>query len=803
MTTSKTKLFAAAFSALFACGFSRAETEAAAEDRPLKFVEYVQATGLQYVKLDYVPNGRTIVEAQIAIDDRNVNNTIVCSRTGAQDAFTMFYIANTGFRWDFGCTGNSGLVTLPDGGKHRIRFSGSQFVLDGEVSSVIVPMPNESLVAPGGAVLFASCYYRTSDGSLAELNNYARMKLYSLKFYEGTELMADLYPCVNAAGVVALWDNVGGKSYASESRNALVASENEVNPFVTSGVNVVSDNPVGAASPSYGVTEFAPGETVRCSVTPVVTNADETISYECVGYQLFLQEGDDEPWKTGTTCSFEYVQPTEETIVRLVWLWQEHELVTPDWTYDAVASTIANSSGWVLNVTRTDKNLTVVSLKTAGTGTKLDFTGVKGGYRIVKFADSDTNGIFEGQKGITEVVLPSQLTYLGSRVFCNATNLAKISPALPATLQYLGHRAFVNCALLTGEMRVGSEACYCTLNTTGYQFFGCSGLERVVLPSMVSGLVGLLLDKNVELVAFCDIANVSVWGNGSDYEPRIRLPIDRTNGYRLFSAIASADSKVKVAMTEWGALSDAEKARFVPRAGETEVPYGLMTSGLGKKTWVMKMPAEYKGRAKARLDYVRLTGYQCFDTGVLPSADLEVELRVKMAKDVSPSGALIGAEFGLEGFCLDNNDQIGGDFAFRSGGLYDKFDAPAPDKDGAVTIWLKQGCYRTGSAQEYTALTQGSATGQDAQKPLWVGQIFGNNRTTWGKFDLYALRMYDKGVLIRDFMPALDQQGVPCLLDKVSKKLYYSIGAQEFVPSPVSHPYGQGLVIFLGSALLH
>ena len=799
MSNIKIKLFSIVLSVAAVGGVLRAETEVAAEDRPLKFVEYVQATGLQYVKLDYVPNGRTIVEAQIAIDDRNVNNTIVCSRNSAQDSFAMFYIADTGFRWDFGCTGNSGLVTLPDGGKHRIRFSGSQFVLDGEVSSVIVPTPNESLEAPGGAVLFASCSY--SAGSLFGLNNYARMKLYSLKFYEGTELKVDLYPCVNAAGVVALWDNVGGKSYASESSYALVASENEVNPFVTSGVNVVSDNPIGAAVPSYGVTEFAPGETVRCSVTPVVTNADETISYECVGYQLFLHEGDDEPWKKGATCSFEYVQPTEETIVRLVWLWQEHELVTPDWTYDAVSSTIANSSGWVLNVTRTDKNLTVVSLKTAGTGTKLDFTGVKGGYRIVKFADNETKGIFEGQTGITEVVLPSQLTYLGSRVFCNATNLAKISPALPATLQYLGHRAFVNCALLTGEMRVGSEACYCTLNDTGYQFYGCSGLERIVLSSTASGLVGNLLDKDAELVAFCDITGVNVWGHGSDYEPRIRLPIDRTNGYRLLSAIAAANSKV--VMAEWGALSDAEKARFVPRAGETEVPYGLMTSGLGKKTWVMKMPAEYKGRAKARLDYVRLAGYQCFDTGVLPSADLEVELRVKMAKDVSPSGALIGAEFGLEGFCLDSNDLIGGSFAFRSGGLYDKFDAPAPDKDGAVTIWLKQGCYRTGSAQEYTALTQGSATGQDAQKPLFVGQIFGNSRTTWGKFDLYALRMYDKGVLIRDFMPALDQKGVPCLLDKVSKKLYYSIGAQEFVPSPVSHPYGQGLVIFLGSALLH
>lgn len=761
--------------------------------RPTKFVEYVQATGSQYVKLDYVPNGRTTVQAQLAIDDRGVNSTLVCSRREVSDTFSMFYIGNTGFRWDFGVQGNDGLVSLPDGEMHDVRFSGSQFVLDGDVSTVITPIPNDALTAPGGAVLFASGYYDEKGEVFSQLNNYARMKLYSLKFYEGSELMVDLYPCINATGVAALWDNVGEKVYASAPATPLVAGEKEISPFATSGVNVVSENPVGTALPVYGMTEVAPGETVRCSVSPAVTNAEETACFECAGYRLFLHESDTEPWKEGTDNSFEYVQPEEDTIVRLVWLWREREIVELDWTYDAETSTIANPGGWVLGVTCAGKNLTVVSLNTAGSGAKLDFRGVRGGYRIVKFADNDTKGIFEGQKGITEVVLPAQLTYLGSRVFCNATNLAKISPALPETLQYLGHRAFVNCALLTGEMRVGGENFSCTLNATGYQFFGCSGLDRVVLSSKVSGLVAHLLAKDAELAAYCELSAKDIWSDGSDYEPRIRLPVDRSGGCSLFSATADANNHMS--MTEWDSLSDAEKAKFVPRAGETEVPFGLMTAGLGKKTWIMKVPAEYKGRAKAWLDYVRLDGRQCFNTGVVPSADLEVELRAKMANDAPSSGLLIGAEFGLEGFCFDHKDAIGGDFAFRSGGLYDKFTAPPPDEDGAVTIRLKQGCYRTGAAREYTALTQGAATGKDVQKPLWVGQVFGNNRTNWGKFDLLSLKMYDKGVLVRDFMPALDQKGVPCLFDKVGKKLYYSIGPQEFVPSPNSRPRRTGIVI--------
>ena len=41
--------------------------------------------------------------------------------------------------------------------------------------------------------------------------------------------------------------------------------------------------------------------------------------------------------------------------------------------------------------------------------------------------------------------------------------------------------------------------------------------------------------------------------------------------------------------------------------------------------------------------------------------------------------------------------------------------------------------------------------------------------------------MYDNGVLIRDFRPCLDPDGVACLYDKVEKKYYHNAGSGEFI----------------------
>lgn len=46
---------------------------------------------------------------------------------------------------------------------------------------------------------------------------------------------------------------------------------------------------------------------------------------------------------------------------------------------------------------------------------------------------------------------------------------------------------------------------------------------------------------------------------------------------------------------------------------------------------------------------------------------------------------------------------------------------------------------------------------------------------------LYSMQIYDNDVLVRDFWPCYDPDGIACLYDKVEKKYYYNAGTGEFI----------------------
>jgi hypothetical protein len=49
----------------------------------------------------------------------------------------------------------------------------------------------------------------------------------------------------------------------------------------------------------------------------------------------------------------------------------------------------------------------------------------------------------------------------------------------------------------------------------------------------------------------------------------------------------------------------------------------------------------------------------------------------------------------------------------------------------------------------------------------------------------FYLKIYDNGILVRDFIPVLDSSGTPCMFDKVEKKFYYNQGTGQFIAGPV------------------
>lgn len=62
-----------------------------------------------------------------------------------------------------------------------------------------------------------------------------------------------------------------------------------------------------------------------------------------------------------------------------------------------------------------------------------------------------------------------------------------------------------------------------------------------------------------------------------------------------------------------------------------------------------------------------------------------------------------------------------------------------------------------------------------AQRNLATNNVEGHLRGS-----LYYLKLYDNDVLVRDFIPVLDGNGVPCLYDKVEREFHYNLGTGTF-----------------------
>ena len=50
---------------------------------------------------------------------------------------------------------------------------------------------------------------------------------------------------------------------------------------------------------------------------------------------------------------------------------------------------------------------------------------------------------------------------------------------------------------------------------------------------------------------------------------------------------------------------------------------------------------------------------------------------------------------------------------------------------------------------------------------------------------IYSCKIYDNNTLVRDFIPVLDPNGVPCMYDRVEDKFYYNAGTGDFIAGPV------------------
>ena len=158
-----------------------------------------------------------------------------------------------------------------------------------------------------------------------------------------------------------------------------------------------------------------------------------------------------------------------------------------DWLYDTGAKTLteqgvaAGDTPWVLNCSVSATNLTVSSVKTAGTATDIDLRTAltatdNGAYAIVAIgriafkSRSDITSVslpdtvttigedaFRSMGNLTSVRLSANLQTIGNCAFFGDTRLASVTPLLPDTLTSLVGFAFHNCPI-QGNLVISNPA---------------------------------------------------------------------------------------------------------------------------------------------------------------------------------------------------------------------------------------------------------------------------------------------------------------------------------------------------------
>ena len=172
-----------------------------------------------------------------------------------------------------------------------------------------------------------------------------------------------------------------------------------------------------------------------------------------------------------------------------------------------------------------------------------------------------------------------------------------------------------------------------------------------------------------------------------------------------------------------------------------------------------------------RIQYLESTGTQYIDTGILPNSTTTSDISVMFNTIIADSSIPLGSR--STGSSSDSPDQFyisastGSGIICRSG--------------TNITTLIQNPSVNT----RYNLSVSNSYATADGTYTL---TLFGfNNKGTIGNKlaqKIYSCKIYNNGTLVRDYVPVLDYDGVPCMLDQVEGRLYYNQGTGEFVAGP-------------------
>jgi len=207
---------------------------------------------------------------------------------------------------------------------------------------------------------------------------------------------------------------------------------------------------------------------------------------------------------------------------------------------------------------------------------------------------------------------------------------------------------------------------------------------------------------------------------------------------------------------------------------------------LRKKLALMLANLKKKRKYYCELEYIEGTGTQYIDTGYVATENTRV--LAKLYTDVASNrnwfgGFVNGSGSSAYGFCFNAMNRSNIEYVFGDSG-WRSISAQGQQVVGAdfTVDFSKDGVIINDTLIEipsYTTFTAQTANLFLFVRPNGTGRISGK---------MYYCKIWDDGVLVRDFIPVLDWNYVPCMYDRVTDQLFYNAGTGDFIAGREIHP---------------
>lgn len=222
-------------------------------------------------------------------------------------------------------------------------------------------------------------------------------------------------------------------------------------------------------------------------------------------------------------------------------------------------------------------------------------------------------------------------------------------------------------------------------------------------------------------------------------------------------------------------------------------PFGLNGGGVfriadGGRFGVLKDKVELP--YDVELAYLESAGKQYINTGVYVTPDYSIEVTFVMTQRNATWDTLFGTRNSSQArftarWANSATGKLGVHRSKAKTATYEGYDDANATKTAVTDTWhtiklAKREYSFDGTLRKTYSETTSTAT---FPYPIYLFALCNaGSPTDYGYFRIAKARMWDSNdVLVRDFIPVLDKEGVACMYDKVSGEFFYNKGKEPFI----------------------